>query len=117
MLVSDAKELHCFIEFNTKEVYIVTYKTKDGNRTDKLIAIGFDTVKNDTVYTFKNALVAYPIDYATKRYAEIKNGGLEILTTIKRKDIVKIETSALLNEVEQLTADRIAFKSEAIVYA
>jgi len=117
MLVSDAKELHCFIEFNTKEVYLVSYKTKDGNRTDKLIAIGFDTVKNDTVYTFKNALVAYPVDYATKRYAEIKNGDLEILTNIKRKNIVKIETSALLNEVEQIRTMEIAFKSEAIVYS
>jgi hypothetical protein len=106
MLVTDAKELAWFgsDNFNTKDVFIVTYKDKKGFRgysTDFLKVVGFDVIRKQTVYTFANALISFPFDYASKRNKEIKNGDLQILKTIKMIDIVKVEVSEELNMAER----------------
>jgi hypothetical protein len=90
--------------FNTKDVFIVTYKDKKGFRgysTDFLKVVGFDVIRKQTVYTFTNALISFPFDYASKRNKEIKNGDLQILKTIKMIDIVKVEVSEELNMAER----------------
>jgi hypothetical protein len=106
MLVTDAKELAWLgsDNFNTKDVFIVTYKDKKGFRgysTDFLKVVGFDVIRKQTVYTFTNALISFPFDYASKRNKEIKNGDLQILKSIKMIDIVKVEVSEELNMAER----------------
>jgi hypothetical protein len=105
MLVTDKKEVDfCSNRFNTKDVFIVTYKDKKGFRgysTDFLKVVGFDVIRKQTVYTFTNALISFPFDYASQRNKEIKNGELLILKTIKLVDIVKVEMSEELNMAER----------------
>jgi hypothetical protein len=105
MLVTDKKEVVFFEQdVNTKDVFIVTYKDKKGFRgysTDYLKVVGFDVIRKQTVYSFVNALISYPFDYASQRNKEIKNGDLQILKTIKMIDIVKVEVSEELNMAER----------------
>jgi hypothetical protein len=106
MLVTDKKEINWLgsDSFNTKDVFIVTYKDKKGFRgysTDYLKVVGFNVIRKQTVYYFANALIAHSFDYASQRSKEIKNGDLLILKTIKMIDIVKVEMSEELNMAER----------------